>query len=288
MKINNLIKEFLIETLSNCKKSTFNRYKYVFDKYIIKYFNDQDIKKIKVSDINLWKIEINKTKLSYQSKKKIYIIFSSLFNYAYRVYNISNILHRCKPFKNNEKIKEYNYYTLEEFKLYNEQIKDPEHKVIFNILFYLGLRRGELLALTKEDIKNNKIIINKSSRKKIISTPKTIYSYREIPLPKFILDLIQEMNIKRKKIPKDNKIFTISETNLARYNKIYATKANLKIIRIHDFRHSNINFLCRLNIAPSAIAKRVGHKNIKEIYETYLHTSEEEQKQINNIIDKIK
>lgn len=288
MKINEIYKEYMIECETNCKKSTIDRYRYVFDLYILPYFGNKEIKKISVKDINLWKIEINKRKLYSSTKKKIYFNFSSLLNYGFRVYDIPNILHRCKGFKNLDPTIEYNIYSFSDFKKFDKVINNLEYKLFFNILFYLGLRRGEALALTYSDFKSNTLEINKSKRKNVISSPKTRYSFRIIEVPLIIINLLNQLKIQKKIIPKKNEpVFTFSESSLARYNIIYAKKANLKIIKIHEFRHSNISFLCSLGFTPQAIAKRVGHKNTKEIIETYLHSYQDELIKINDKLNEL-
>ena len=150
------------------------------------------------------------------------------------------------------------------------------------------MRRGEALALTYSDFKSNTLEINKSKRKNVISSPKTRYSFRIIEVPLIIINLLNQLKIQKKIIPKKNEpVFTFSESSLARYNIIYAKKANLKIIKIHEFRHSNISFLCSLGFTPQAIAKRVGHKNTKEIIETYLHSYQDELIKINDKLNEL-
>lgn len=287
MKLDVIFEEYILECSSNCKKSTIDRYLYVYKNYIYPFFKSFEIENILVKDINSWKIKLNNTKLSFQSKKKIYFNFSSILNYAFRVYDIDNVIHKCRGFKKEYINQERTIYTINDFKKYDSQIINIEHKAFFNILFYLGLRRGEALALTWADIKDNEIIINKSKRKGFVSTPKTIYSYRSVKAPTLIFKLLNDLCISKKTIPKQmDFIFNLSETNIARYNKIYAKKANLHCIRIHDFRHSNITFLCSLGVSYSAIAKRVGHKNIKEIIEVYLHSYQNEQNEILTLLEK--
>ena len=57
------------------------------------------------------------------------------------------------------------FWTLEEYEKFFASIdKDSRYYVLFETLFWTGMRIGELLALTKEDVdlKNNQININKT------------------------------------------------------------------------------------------------------------------------------
>ena len=102
------------------------------------------------------------------------------------------------------------------------------------------MRKGELLALTWNDINeyNNLIFINKTITKNHeIQTPKTKSSNRIIQINS---NLMKELiNIKPLNIYDNELIFSISFTQLKRIKDKYCKLANVKQIKIHEFRHSH-------------------------------------------------
>jgi len=63
----------------------------------------------------------------------------------------------------------------------------------------------------------------------------------------------------------------LSDTSIQNRNKKYSLLANLKTIRIHDFRHSHASLLASQGINIQIIAKRLGHSKIEETLNTYAH-----------------
>lgn len=159
-------------------------------------------------------------------------------------------------------------------------------------LYYSGMRKGELLALTWPDLEftNNTINIDKNNYYGEITTTKTKSSTRKIIMPKFVMNLLHAIFLKIN--PKMNYFvfgeFTsaISPTGLrTRYEK-YVKISGVKQIRIHDFRHSHASYLINNGSIPSVVAKRLGHSNVATTLNTYSHlypsTEEEAVLQMEN------
>ena len=73
-------------------------------------------------------------------------------------------LHKCGS-RGKKHAEGLQFWTLDEFKLFFEAIKDkPMSEAIFNLMFYSGVREGELLALTLKEFnfEKNTVDINKS------------------------------------------------------------------------------------------------------------------------------
>lgn len=114
------------------------------------------------------------------------------------------------------------------------------------MLYWTGIRCGELLALTTEDIdfENKKLRINKSYQrikgKDVITDPKTRKSNRIIIMPDFLVEEMEEYTKGLYGYKLDDRIFQISKTSLhnelARGSKL----AGLQKIRVHDLRHSHV------------------------------------------------
>lgn len=98
-------------------------------------------------------------------------------------------------------------YTWEEFKQCISVIDDIKWKALFEVLFFCGLRRGELRGLTWDnmDFYNNELSVVKNvvqegdSRQYILTTPKTRTNAKTIPLPQKVMDDIHELYLREKK-----------------------------------------------------------------------------------------
>ena len=65
-------------------------------------------------------------------------------------------------------------------------------------------------------------------------------------------------------------------------------KANLKQIRIHDFRHSCASLLINSGVSIALVAKYLGHSNISTTLNTYTHMFKTEMEEITKIIENLK
>ena len=139
------------------------------------------------------------------------------------------------------------------------------------------MREGELLALTPNDIdfQNQTIFINKTycriTGKDIINPPETEHSERIIKMPEFLSSEIQEYLHTLSKLDSTQRIFQKRPQYLRRFLINRAQKANVKIIRIHDIRHSHASLLIDLGANPVLVAERLGHESPNITMKTYAH-----------------
>ena len=79
----------------------------------------------------------------------------------------------------------------------------------------------------------------------------------------------------------------IRDTSIQNALKQYADKAGVKVIRVHDFRHSHASLLANEGINIQEIARRLGHAKISMTWETYSHLYPREEERAIKILDKI-
>lgn len=144
------------------------------------------------------------------------------------------------------------------------------------MLFYTGMRSGELLALTPADILPTKRVdINKNYAKvkgeELFLEPKTPKAKRCISIPDFLYDDIHEYISKLYGIDKGDRIFYFTKSALEKEMKRSSEKAGLQPIRVHDLRHSHASMLIELGFTPLEIADRLGHESVKTTLDTYSH-----------------
>ena len=169
------------------------------------------------------------------------------------------------------------FWTKEEYLKFIEAVKDKPYSYhAFQILYWCGLRVGELLALTSQDIDfDNKVIrITKSYQrlegKDVITDPKTPKSNRTIVMPDFLAIEMEDFIKSIYGIKMNDRIFTISKSYLHHEMDRGAKLAGVKRIRIHGLRHSHISLLINLGFSALAIGERVGHEAIDITYH-YAH-----------------
>lgn len=152
----------------------------------------------------------------------------------------------------------------------------PEYP-IFLLLFWVGLRSGELLALTLGDFDFEKhtVRINKTyhrfDRKDLILPPKTERSNREPTTPPFIEDAVRKYTSLLYDYKPSDRLFTVSKFFIKRRLEKGAEAAGLPQIRVHDLRHSHASLLIHLGFSPLVIQERLGHENVETTLNTYSH-----------------
>ena len=157
----------------------------------------------------------------------------------------------------------------------------------FEILYWCGLRLGELLALTAADFDFDKstVRINKSYQRiggeDIVTDPKTAKSIRTVRIPDFLAEEIKDYIKSLYGMGNDERIFPISKNYLHREMSRGCKAAGVKRIRIHDLRHSHVSLLIEMGFSAVAIADRVGHESIDITYR-YAHLFPTTQQEIAN------
>ena len=291
----NLVEIYLNDCQYKLKSTTCHTKATVIRKYLLPDFADIPINKITANTIRNWQNKMLST-FEYKTNRYLRYInaqFSCIFNFAMKYYNLpQNPVKQCGNIGNN-KDKEISFWTLSEFQTFAKTLQNQDELyTIFNLLFWTGIRRGELLALRPMDfnfkektfvIKRNKVFINS---KGFISDPKTKTSMRTVSMPKFLADLVANY-IQKHKILAEQLLFEVSPMYLSRRLKTYCQKINLKPIRIHDFRHSHASLLIEQGISPLIIAERLGHKDINTTLKIYTHLYPHKQQYLAKSLDNL-
>lgn len=168
---------------------------------------------------------------------------------------------------------------------------DPITYYAFEVLYWTGIRRGEMLALTTADIdfEKQEITINKTysraERKDEITSPKTEKSNRIIKIPEFLCEELKDcIGMFYDMQPTDRIFESVSTHRLARAKKNACQAAGVKVIRIHDIRHSHTYMLANMGFPESAIAERLGYESTHMTWH-YTHAYPERQNEMAGIIN---
>ncbi len=272
----------------------------IIQKKILPYFRKRKLSEITAKDIIDWQNEIrgltdcHGNPLSTNYLKTVHNQLSAIFNHAIRYYGLQiNPAQRAGNMGYEER-KEMQFWTREEYTKFSEAMMDkPISFYAFEMLYWCGIREGELLALTPADFdfERSTVSINKSyqriNKQDVITTPKTKKSNRVIQMPKFLCEEIQEYLKMFYGAESDSRIFPISKNYLHREMDRGCKETGVKRIRIHDLRHSHISLLIDMGFTALAIADRVGHESIDITYR-YAHLFPTRQTEMANKLDELK
>ncbi len=272
----NLVDTYMSDCQIRLKPTTYASKEHIIRTKLLPYFSNIPINMIDVSTVRKWQNEIISSSKNYAQtyQKAIHNQLSAILNYAVKYYGLPvNVAAKCGSMgkKNAE---EMNFWTISEFQQFIKVVDNPKTRTIFNLLFYSGIREGELLALTLDDFDfhNNAVSINKNYARlngvDIIQEPKTPKSKRFVSLPKPIMKMIFEYS---KKFISSERLFKVSKNFLHREMDKYSQIAQVKRIRIHDLRHSYASMLIELGTPPLEIQERLGHEDIQTTLNTYSH-----------------
>lgn len=216
-------------------------------------------------------------------------------NYCMDFYELKdNVASKVGNFKNQDVEEIGNIWSIQEFEKFIEVIDDPVYKVLFNFMFFTGCREGEVLALTFEDIEDQKVSINKTitrffqNGERIITKPKTKKSIRMIHIDDILANEIKKLKEYYSNTYNDfnNKFYvfggikSIPPTTLSRKKNYYCDIANVKRIKIHEFRHSHACLLFENNIPIDEISSRLGHSTMSMTMDVYLRFIPRNEKRV--------
>lgn len=273
--------------------------------YLEPLFNIK-VESFNIRHFELWRQSMNEKKISTRYKNGVYKYLKAVMNFGTKWYDLNfvKVYNKMTNFTNpNERKKEMSFYTPEEFQKFLSVENDVKFICAFQTLFYCGLRNGELRGLTWNDINFRKscLSVNKNITKTpdpitgkpyTVSSPKTMSSYRTIPIPNFLLEYYKDLydNCSSYYNFNDNwyvfgNIDPLPETTLRDRKTKNAFKAGVKDIRVHDFRHSCASLLIDSGANITLVAKYLGHSKIDETLNTYSHMYQNRLENIVQIIE---
>lgn len=279
------------------KENTWLTKESIIEKKILPYFQKRKLCDITAKDVIEWQNEIRKLtdksgkKYSQTYLKTVHNQLSALFNHAVRYYGLKSNPAAIAGNMGTEERKEMLFWTLEEYKKFSEVMMDkPISYYAFQMLYWCGIREGEMLALTPKDFdfKAETVTIDKSYQRlkgrDVITTPKTKKSNRTIKMPKFLCEEMQEYLGMFYEAGENDRIFPISKSYMHHEMDRGSKEADVKRIRIHDLRHSHVSLLIEMGFTALAIADRLGHESIEVTYR-YAHLFPSKQTEMANKLD---
>ena len=289
MTFQNLYEIYMEDMAARLKQSTLLTKKAVLQTHILPFFVNKPINEIKASDVRRWQAKLMSSPNNYSQTylKKINTELNSIINYAKRFYDLNTNPCGKAGTIGKAKAEEMDYWTYDEYIAYREGVKDkPLSYICFEILYWTGMRVGELLALSPPDIDlDNKLIsINRTYQriggKDVFTSHKTKKSKRKIPIPDFLCQELSDYIQSRYMLDADERLFPITKSYLSHEMIRGCKNTGVKKIRIHDIRHSHASLLINQGCDALMLADRLGHEKVSTTLNTYSHLFPHKQQEL--------
>lgn len=289
MTFQNLYEIYMEDMAARLKQSTLLTKKAVLQTHILPFFGSKPINEIKASDVRRWQAKLMSSPNNYSQTylKKINTELNSIINYAKRFYDLNTNPCGKAGTIGKAKAEEMDYWTYDEYIAFREGVKDKSLSYIcFEVLYWTGMREGELLALSPADIDldNKTISINRTYQriegKDVFTSPKTRKSKRKIPIPDFLCQELSDYIQSRYMLDADERLFPVTKSYLSHEMIRGCKNTGVKKIRIHDIRHSHASLLINQGCDALMLADRLGHEKVSTTLNTYSHLFPHKQQEL--------
>lgn len=284
------------------KESTYQRVKFLFDKNISKKFGNKRISKYTVP---YCQNVINEWKEKYATHRALKSYVSRIFDFAIRMnVLVDNPMSHVSFSKGKNRVNEKRVVYLEsdelkQFLIYCENDSFPLTLPFFRLLAFTGIRKGEALSLTWNDVdfKNKQLIINKTAalnekNKVVATTPKTPSSNRTISLDGKTIEILEQYRKNQREyllaygqnaLQPNQLVFASKNNNyiaLTRFNDILARICelhDLPHLNIHGFRHTHCSLLFEAGLSVKEVQDRLGHSDVQTTLNIYTHVTKKQK-----------
>jgi len=210
----------------------------IIKKWLLPYFGELRVNEIDAVAIRNWQNMVmsatnprNDKKYADTYIRSVNNRLSAIFNYAVKFYNLKTNPCHCAGYIGKKKAGKMKFWTLDEFNLLMSKVTNWSFRIAFQIMYWLGLREGECLALQPADI-----LPSKDAR--IEKTHHRIFYFQKGTLGVALTEAAHAAGVKR--------------------------------IRVHDLRHSHAALLVELGYSIVAVAERLGD-TVEVAMSTYAH-----------------
>lgn len=270
--------------LKNIKQTTYEHKIDYLDRCILPYFKGVKVSKITPAHIKEW-LAFMSTNTSVKERLgsgtlNIYrSVLKQLYDFCMEEYktaeNPVKKVKRVKEFSNDQRVK---FWTVEEYQKFYDDLRTETQRVLFNIIYWSGMRIGECLALTPADFQPYKIIITKSTETtkeegQFTDTPKNKYSVREVEIPRSLYFQIMDYIESLYNVKPYTQIFSQFTASSVR-NYIYyhgIQKLGLPKASTHTLRHTYASMLLDVSKDVTVVTKQIGHSNPSTTLRVYSH-----------------
>ena len=264
------------------RESTWATKEHIVRDKILPFFGDTPVCEITPADVISWQNELSSHRdpsgapYSPTYLRTVETQLSAILNHAVRYYGLARNPVLAAGHIGRKSSEEMQFWSKDEYLRFSEAVMDkPDAWLAFEVLFWTGLREGEMLALTPSDIDlaRSRVSVTKTyqrlHREDVVGPPKTERSRRVVDMPRFLADELRDY-VSQEGIGRKERIFKMDKGYLYREMRRGSALAGVKRIRVHDLRHSHVSLLIEKGFNVLAIAQRMGHESIDITYR-YAH-----------------
>ena len=296
-----LYQEWLLIYEKDVEQSTLVKTKQVFRTHILPRFGKYYIDKIQVSQVQT---AVHEWREILQEYRTVFNKFNRVLKYAYKLKYITEnpcdfVILPSKPLVKQEK-ETLDFYTkeqLETFMTCLSEMNTRKWEAFFRILAFTGLRRGEALALTWDDIDTNQglLTVNKAVKRgengQYVGSTKNESSVRTITIDENTIRILKAWKAEQAKtligfgfnaIQPNQYIFSKWKDNtplntMAPRNALVkiCKRFDLPMMNIHGFRHTHCSLLFEAGVPMKDVMERLGHSDIQTTMNIYTHVTKE-------------
>ena len=291
------------------KLSTYQTYIEVYNKHIYPFFVDYTLNSINILELKNFREKCLKMNYSTRYLNKINNVLNLILDYAsvnYGYTNVNKTLGNYQEKKDKVISEKIRYMTYDDYLKFISVIDNIEYKTFFMFLYLTGMRLGEVLALTFNDIKDDTIIVNKTLYTKIKGTY-TITSTKNnlnriVKMDKSLYKQLYEyIDFMKSYTDFSNEWFLfggsryLAPTTINRYKHKYFELSGVSEITIHEFRHSHVSLLINQYLKSgendmtrffTLMSGRLGH-TVDVMQRTYMHLFPQSQDSIVDILNNL-
>ncbi len=294
MKFEEFLNLYYRDMTPRIRENTLRNKKYIIDLKILPYFGKKRINDIKPADIRKWQNELMSKDYAETYLRTVNNQLTAIFNYASKYYDLKSNPCTKAGSMGKKQADEMNFWTKSDFAKFIDALANKHRSYVgFMVLFWTGIRIGELLALTVADINfmSKTLIISKSyqriDRRDVITAPKTNKSNRTISIPDFLLADLKDYIASIYCPEPGDRLFPVTKSYFENEMKRGVRTSGVKRIRLHDIRHSHCALLFEMGIPALEVAERLGHDRIETTLQIYAHIYPNKQHHISEKLNSI-
>ena len=279
------------------KQSTWDTKEHMVRTKILPYLGSKPLNEITSADVIKWQNELTAMRTSTGEHYRATYLhtvsnqLSALLNHAVLHYNLPSNPARKVPKMGSKDAGEMSIWTKEQYLRFSRAIMDkPESWMAFELLYWTGIREGELLALTPEDfdLEGGTLSVTKTyhrrRRQDVVTPPKTPKANRRVVMPSFLVEEVRNHLALPGVASPGKRVFRMTKSFLYHEMDRGSRIAGVPRIRVHDLRHSHVSLLIEMGYSPLAIAERMGHETT-EVTLHYAHLFPNKQEEMAQGLD---